>query len=266
MPKHPILLILTVGATLSSASGEWASLFNGRDLTGWHQANGAADYAVADGAIVGTPVSDSPNSFLVTDDVFGDFIFECEVKVDGIINSGIQFRSLSTADFKDGRVHGYQCEIDEKTDRNWTGGIYDEARRGWLYRLELNPSAKSAYRPGDWNHLRIECVGSSLRTWVNGIATAHLIDDATARGVIGLQVHSIGSRSPEGKRIHWRNLRIRTDVAGPTPPEGVFVRNTVPISWHPRSRPSGGVCFSTDPPRQGGVVPPPRPSLTGVGG
>ena len=215
------------GSALTAQTG-WTPLFNGRDLNGWHQLNGDAHYTVVDRAIVGTAVSDTPNSFLVTDATYGDFVFECEFMVEGSINSGIQFRSLSTQDYRDGRVHGYQCEIDDKPDRSWTGGIYDEARRGWLYPLELNPSAKSAYLAYRWNHVRIECVGDSLRTWINGIPTAHLIDAETAEGFIGLQVHSIGKRSPEGKRIHWRELRIRTDVSQPTPPHGFFVRNTIP--------------------------------------
>ena len=54
--------------------------------------------------------------------------------------------------------HGYQCEVDPSS-RAWSGGIYDEARRGWLYTGELNPSAKSAFKLGEWNHYRIECVG-----------------------------------------------------------------------------------------------------------
>ena len=239
MLLHRLLAPLLALAIVSVVSAEWVSLFNGRDLTGWHQVNGTAPYAVVDGAIVGTPMTGSPNSFLVTDGTYGDFVFECEVKVEGLINSGIQFRSLSSPDYREGRVHGYQCELGEKTDRNWTGGIYDEARRGWLYRPELNPSAKTAYRPGDWNHLRIECVGPSLRTWVNGIPVAHLIDDVTARGFIGLQVHSIGKGSPDGKRIYWRNLRIRTDVAEPTPPEGTFVRNMIPNQLAPAEQALG---------------------------
>ena len=51
-------------------------------------------------------------------------------------------RSLSDPDYKKGRVHGYQVEIDP-SDRAWSAGIYDEARKGWLYSLENNPKALS---------------------------------------------------------------------------------------------------------------------------
>lgn len=230
--KHAVLLATLL--TLSpSIHAEWVPLFNGHDLSGWHQLNGTAPFTVVDGAIVGTAIPDTPNSFLVTDETYGDFIFECEVLVEGDINSGIQLRSQSLPEYRNGRVHGYQVEIDPDRARAWTGGIYDEARRGWLYPLELNPWSKSAYLPGRWNHLRIECVGTSIRTWVNGIPAAHLIDDETAEGFFALQVHSIGRRAAENLRIHWRNLRIRTDVTEPTPPEGFFVRNMIPNQLDP---------------------------------
>src|SRR5699024_12531814 len=99
--------------------------------------NGEADFQVEDGEIVGTTVTNTPNSFLVTDKEYCDFILELELKVNDHMNSGIQIRSESTADYKDGRVHGYQVEIDPSV-RAWSGGIYDEARRGWLYPLIFN--------------------------------------------------------------------------------------------------------------------------------
>jgi hypothetical protein len=61
------------------------------------------------------------------------------------MNSGIQIRSLSKPEFNNGRVHGYQVEIDP-SDRGWSGGIYDEARRGWLYQNEMIPAAKNLIR------------------------------------------------------------------------------------------------------------------------
>ena len=99
----------------------WELLFNGKDLTGFKQLNGEAKYRVEDGAIVGTTVPNTPNSFLATVKDYGDFILEVELKVDNSMNSGIQFRSLSLPEVKNGRVHGYQMEIDP-SDRAWSGG------------------------------------------------------------------------------------------------------------------------------------------------
>ncbi|MSU19379.1 MAG: DUF1080 domain-containing protein, partial [Lacunisphaera sp.] len=172
-------------------AGPWEPLFNGRDLTGWRTINGTAPFTVVAGTIVGTTVVGSPNSFLATDKIYGDFIFECEVKqAGGRSNSGIQFRGVSEAASESGRVRGYQLEIDP-SERAWTGGIYDEARRGWFYPVTLNPSAQSAYHYGEWNQLRIEAIGSSLRTWVNGRPVAHVIDAQTATGFLALQIHGI---------------------------------------------------------------------------
>lgn len=205
----------------------WESLFNGRDLTGWRQVNGTAPYAVVDGMIVGTTVAGSPNSFLATDRPFGDFILEYEVRQDGASNSGVQFRSDARPDYADGRVHGYQCEIDP-TPRGWTGGIYDERRRGWLYPGSLNPSARELYQLGRWNHFRIEAIGSSLRTWVNGIPVSHVIDDVSPSGFLALQVHSISDPSHAGRRVYWRNLRIRTAQLTPAPVDPLYIRNLIP--------------------------------------
>jgi hypothetical protein len=124
-------------------------------------------------------------------------------------------------------VHGYQYEIDP-SKRGWTGGIYDEARRDWLYPLELNPPAKAAYKKQQWNKVRIECIGTSLRTWLNGIAAAHVIDDVTPKGFIALQVHSIGKKEDEGRQIRWRNLRIQTEKLKPSPYNNIFIVNLLP--------------------------------------
>ena len=141
------------------------------------------------------------------------------------MNSGIQFRSENKADFNNGRVHGYQCEVDP-SDRAWSAGIYDEARRGWLYPLTLNSKAQSALKMGEWNKYRIECIGSSIKTWLNGVACSHVIDDMTPEGFIALQVHGIGTaKEKEGHQIKWRNVRIKTENLKPSSSEGIYVVN-----------------------------------------
>ncbi len=205
----------------------WTTLFNGHDLTGWKQVNGKANYRVADGAIVGTTVTDSPNSFLAADKEYGDFILEFEVKLNNDINSGVQFRSISDPAVMDGRVHGYQFELDP-SDRKWTGGVYDEARRGWLYPLTLNPAAQSAFKKGEWNKARIEAIGNKIKTWVNGVPVASVVDDMTPSGIIALQVHAVEKPEDAGKEIMWRNIRIKTDNLTPREGHDAFVVNLVP--------------------------------------
>ncbi|WP_224999676.1 DUF1080 domain-containing protein [Cesiribacter sp. SM1] len=206
---------------------EWVELFNGTDLSGWKQVNGSAHYEVRDGAIVGTTATNTPNSFLATDKEYGDFILEFEFKQDTSINSGVQFRSKYDPAVAEGRVHGYQFEMDPSA-RQWTGGIYDESRRGWLYPVSLNPDAQTALKKNDWNKARIEAIGNQIRTWLNGVPVANLVDTLTDRGLIALQVHSIGKDSDAGKEIMWRNIRIKTTGLEHQDNHTAFVMNFMP--------------------------------------
>lgn len=182
-------------------------LFDGKSLAGWTQRGGKAAYRVEKGAIVGATRPNQPNSFLCTNAEFGDFILELEFKVDADLNSGVQFRSQSLPEYHDGQVHGYQVEIDPSV-RAWTGGIYEEGRRGWLASLETKPDARAAFRPGRWNSMRVEARGDLIQTWINGIPTAELRDSMTPRGFIGLQVHGVGARTDE-LTVRWRGLRMQ---------------------------------------------------------
>ena len=188
-------------------------LFDGKTFNGWNQKNGKAQYTIENGEIVGTTVLGEPNSFMCTDVIYGDFILELDFKVHPKMNSGIQIRSNSYPEYKDGRVHGYQVEIDP-SDRAWSGGIYDEARRGWLYNLENKPEAQKAFKQNEWNHYRIEAKGESIKTWVNGIPCADLTDGMTSRGFIALQVHSTKEKEP--MQIRWKNIRLQ-DLDRPFP-------------------------------------------------
>lgn len=190
----------------------WKDLFNKKNLDGWIQKGGVAKYFVVDGAIVGETVPDSPNSFLCTEKEYGDFILELELLVDTSMNSGIQIRSLSKPEYRNGVVHGYQVEIDP-SKRAWSGGIYDEQVRGWLYSLDINPDAKPAFKNGQWNKYRIEAIGNNIKTWVNDIPTADIIDNARATGFIALQVHAIIAKEKPwtlGTQVKWKNIRIMT--------------------------------------------------------
>lgn len=192
-------------------SAQTSSLIPGNDLSDWEKRGGSARYQVQDGVIIGTSVRDAQNTFLCTKAEYGDFILTLEVKQDPGINSGIQIRSESRSDYQNGRVHGYQVELDPSTQRLWTGGIYDEGRRGWLYPLTRNQQGQQAYVLGAWNQVRIEAIGPYIRTWINGIQCANLVDRLTAKGFIALQVHGIGRNDTPGKQIRWRNLEIRTE-------------------------------------------------------
>lgn len=212
MKKSILFFILVLSVGSLSSQEKWEPLFNGKNLKGWQKINGKAEYKIVDGAIVGISRMDTPNTFLATEKEYGDFILEFDFKVDDGLNSGVQFRSQSLKEYQNGRVHGYQFEIDPSA-RAWTGGIYDEARRGWLYSLRKNIPAKTAFKNNQWNKARIEAIGNSIRTWVNGIPCANVWDDMTLKGFIALQVHSIGNKNDEGKTVSWKDIKIcTTDV------------------------------------------------------
>lgn len=236
--KLTLTFFLALFAFAALSQEKWVNLFNGKDLSGWKQLNGKATYEVSNKEIVGTTVFGEPNSFLVTEKSYGDFILELDFRMDADMNSGIQFRSESKPDYRDGRVHGYQFEIDP-SPRAWTGGIYDEARRGWLYSLEYNPAGKKAYKQKEWNHARLECIGPVIRIWVNGIPTAHLVDDRTLSGFIALQVHSVQKAENSGQKVRWRNIRIQTQNLKASPPDSLFVVNLLPNTLSAQEKKNG---------------------------
>ncbi|HSK10781.1 MAG TPA: DUF1080 domain-containing protein [Vicinamibacterales bacterium] len=210
MKAAMFMVVFVIAGLPAAAQDGWRPLFDGRSLDGWYVCNGSAPFTVEDGAIVGKTVVGSPNSFLCAKETFGDFILEYEARIESEMNSGVQIRSIVDPAVKNGRMHGYQVEIDP-SDRAWTGGIYDESRRGWLHTLAGQDAARNALRRGDWNRFRVEAIGPSIRTWVNGVEAANLLDDLTPSGLIALQVHSIGSdASKVGQAIRFRNIRIQT--------------------------------------------------------
>ncbi|MBY0586343.1 DUF1080 domain-containing protein [bacterium] len=223
-----------IGLVLTAWSAEptqerFEPIFDGKTLTGWVQRGGKANYRVEEGAIVGTSRPLTSNSFLCTEKAFGDFILELEFKVDGELNSGIQFRSNAfdepTTVVRKGskptvippkRVHGYQCEIDNEPsrDRWWTAGIYDESRRGWLFPGPLGGDGKAFTEQGrrlsnadQWHRIRIEARGENMKTFLDGEPRADIHDAMTPRGFIALQVHGVGAKT-EPLEVRWRNIRL----------------------------------------------------------
>lgn len=210
MRTHRLLLfgtlILATLAVTAQETNKWISLFDGKTLTGWVQRGGKALYRIEDDCIVGSTVPKTENSFLCTDKDYSNFVLEYDVKVDPQLNSGVQIRSESTPDYKKGRVHGYQVEIDP-SPRAFSGGIYDEGHRGWLQDLKDNEAARKAFRPNAWNHFKVEAVGDSIKTWVNDVPAANLNDSMTTTGFIGLQVHTTTSTLP--LEVRWKNIKLK---------------------------------------------------------
>ncbi len=202
---------LFVFATVATA-GDWVSMFDGDSLAGWTQRNGTATYRVEDNTIVGKTTKGSPNSFLCSDKLYGDFELEFEVKVDNRLNSGVQIRSQTKGGPK-GRVNGPQVEIEASGAKGAEAGyVYGEATgRGWLTPAKRLKPHKH-FKDGEWNKFRVVAKGPRIQTWINDQPIEDLTDEEIykthAKGFIGLQVHGIG-KAAGPYEVAWRNIRIK---------------------------------------------------------
>ncbi len=214
--KQMLMTTAAVLFALPAFAGEdgWCSLFDGKTLDGWVQHNGTATYQVEEGTVLGKTNEGSPNSFLCTKKDYCDFELMFEVKVDDQLNSGVQIRSVSNKEIKNGRVHGPQVEI---AVNGTAGYIYGEAVTdakgkgvGWLSEPRSDPKVRAAFKRGEWNAYRVKAVGKSIKTWVNGVPVADLVDERSGmmKGFIGLQVHGI-KRGTGPYEVRWRNIKIK---------------------------------------------------------
>jgi hypothetical protein len=208
--KYHWIFILFILSGHSVYGQNWENLIGGDILDKWEKRNGTAEYKVEGDQIIGISKLGTKSTYLCTKERFSDFIFEVEVKVEVGLNSGIQFRSNVSQEYKNGAVHGYQCEIDP-SDRRWSGGIFDQSRRGWIYPVTMNEPGRQAFKNGEWNKYRIEAIGNYIRTWVNGVQVTNLVDDMTAEGFIAFQVHSIKREEQDGLTVRWKAPKILTE-------------------------------------------------------
>lgn len=203
----PLLLL----PALADHQEGWTELFNGKNLDGWTQRNGTATYRIEGETIVGKTSDGSPNSFLCTDKLYGDFELTFEVKVDDALNSGVQIRS-QTKGGPQGRVNGPQVEIEASGARGAEAGyLYGEACGGWMTPNDKLKPHKH-FKDGEWNRYRIVAKGPRIQVWINDTQVTDLVDEkkfqSHPKGFIGLQVHSIG-RGKGPFEVRWRQLKIK---------------------------------------------------------
>lgn len=210
-PKRMLPLLLAGLALVTGARGnenaEWIELFNGTDLAGWHNPYPHGEASVVDGVI---ELTAQKKFFLASDRNVDDFELEAEILLPpGKANSGILFRAKQKPD---GSLFGYQAECDG-SERRWSGGLYDEGRRGWIHPKKPldNPyntehwgaQRRDALQREDWNHYRIRCRGDHIEIWVNGIKTTDLHDATDSEGLIAIQHHG-----EKGQVYRFRNIRF----------------------------------------------------------
>lgn len=219
-----LLLIACLVLPLSAAEEGFVSLTNGKDLTGWKMVGGNGEYKAEGDQIIGTGEDVKANAFLITEKTYKNFDLRFDMKFDNLNgNSGIMIRGLQKPG-ESGRVYGYQCEHDNGKSRAWTGGLYDEARRGWLVPFrkgngkndtDEQKAAQQAFTEqglrlfkwNDWNEIRVLADGNHLQIWLNGELRVDYKDEApefTPEGFFGLQVHA-----GQSTNVRWRNLRVK---------------------------------------------------------
>jgi hypothetical protein len=197
----------------------YTPLFNGEDLTGWRNPYPHGDAKVVDGEI---HLLASDKFFLVTEKKYADFRLSVDIHLpEGPANSGVMFRCHVDKDAKK-KVYGYQAECDG-SDRRWSGGLYDESRRGWIWpstkgrsrdqflkhaeesqAFFAEPTVRDALNRNGWNHYEVTCVKDLIRVEVNGVQTVRFRDATDASGFIGIQHHG-----EDGQTYRFRNLFIK---------------------------------------------------------
>lgn len=214
--KKLFLSLFTLTPLLFAAEVEegFVPLTNGKDLTGWKVVGGDGKFEMKDGEVVGTGENVKANTFLISEKTYKNFDFRFQMKFDTLAgNSGMMFRGLQKDG--DGRVNGYQCEHDNGKDRAWTAGLYDEARRGWLFPNKGNKEqcaafteqGKTVFKWEEWNEIRILCEGNHIQIFLNGEKRVDFVDEGkefTPEGFLGMQVHS-----GKATNVRWKNLRIK---------------------------------------------------------
>lgn len=221
MLLHSLMAPLLLGAGSSAASPVlpssvlpaqkghhygWVNLFDGKTLDGWSEKGGPydgdADWTVEDGVIVGREAEGAKGGLLYTDELFGDFELECDVKVNAPFDSGVFVRMLPGK-------RGAQFTIDDRPGGEILG-IYSN---GWLFH---ESGGDAAWRSGEWCHVRVRCVGHPMHLtgWIDGklvvdySVPAGMDEKFTSEGRIGIQVHG-GMNDPEDAAVRFKNLRAR---------------------------------------------------------
>lgn len=168
-------------------------LFNGRDLTGWHEVpGGTSRFEAVDGSIHVT----GGRGFLETDGTWGDFVLQARVRTNGAgLNSGIFFRALrgTAAEPSNGyevQVHNAFRDGDRTQPADFgTGGIYRRV-----------PARRVVGDDGAWQLITLAAAGRHVATWVDGEPVVDWTDDRaaadnprkgarTAAGHVSLQGH-----------------------------------------------------------------------------
>lgn len=181
--KLVTILMLTLAAA-ASAQTTWKPLFNGKDLSGWHEVPGG-EWKVVDGVIQGTSAkAEKRHGLLMTDKSYKNFVVRAKFKVtEG--DSGFYFRVEKTDTVVS--VRGFQAEVDNSPE---VGGLYETSMRAWVKKPDPKLIAATV-KPGEWTDLLVTAIGNDITVSLNGVTVTELLGDKKClkEGHIALQLH-----------------------------------------------------------------------------
>ncbi|MGB0579865.1 MAG: 3-keto-disaccharide hydrolase [Limisphaerales bacterium] len=202
MKTQLTLVSLCFALTALAGEPEWTPLFDGQTTKGWTPRGEVVRFEAKNGVL---ELETQKNVWVVSDLKMDNFIIEMEVKVPqrANFNSGLAFRCIGDK----GKPKGYQAEVDSRNPSQ-TGGVYGIGLGGWLYpkaaqKKEFAEKTKGAYRPKEWNKIRVRAAGHRIQTWVNDRPVADFRDSQSLEGYFGIQHHG------GGDVVRFRNIRAK---------------------------------------------------------
>jgi hypothetical protein len=192
---------LTLLAAAAAPSRGAQSLFNGRDLAGWHRAaNGI--WTVEDGAIVGRFDRAKPGpGYVFTNQEFTDFDLRLEFWISTKGNSGVfirqplrEFGPKGDARPAHSPGDGVEVQIDYNDPKNMTGAIYDVHQPSSIRGAE-----------NQWVKYRIVCTGPKVDVWIDGGQVNSYDGLKSLKGGIGFQMHG---QQPHDHVVKFRNIEL----------------------------------------------------------
>jgi hypothetical protein len=175
-------------------------IFDGKTLNGWTVVGGGKWEVEKGGILKGSCTKTDDQGVLVYKNPVKDFDATLKFRISGG-NSGFYFRTerLDAQPL----VRGFQAEIDAIED---VGGIWETDGRGWIVKPDAALHAKTKFKPGQWTDLKVEVRGDHYKVWLNGVATADIVDPkARKEGWVALQLHGGMDMVVEFKDVRLAN-------------------------------------------------------------
>ena len=173
--KKSIIALLFAASAFSQAAAQ--PIFDGKTLGGW-KIIGAEAWTVEDGVLVGENDPKKKDSILWTEKEHADFVFYCEFKFNGKIDSGVFLRHENDQ---------IQIGISGSLKRDMTASPYINSMPG--YPVEAKGVAE-LLKEGEWNSMKITAKGPAYTVELNGKEVmTYTSETAKEKGSIGLQVH-----------------------------------------------------------------------------